>query len=75
MHMHIIMILIMIMMILTILIILITKAKPISYDVFMVKNLAAKPDQLKEYMIDNGPTAGTSKRFDDDGSGDDDGGL
>ena len=71
MHMHIMMILIMIMMILTILIILITKAKPISYDVFMVKNLAAKPDQLKEYMVDNGPAAGTSKRFDFD-DGDDD---
>ena len=44
------------------------QAKPISYDVFMVKNLAAKPDELREYMVKYGPAAGTSKRFDDDDS-------
>ena len=33
---------------------------------FTVDNLAAKPDQLKKYMIENGPAAGTSKRFKDD---------
>ena len=33
---------------------------------FTVENLAAKPDQLKKYMIENGPSAGTSKRFDDE---------
>jgi len=39
------------------------KAQPISYNVFTVENLAAKPDQLKKYMIENGPAAGTSKRW------------
>ena len=39
------------------------QAQPISYNVFTVENLAAKPDQLKKYMIENGPAAGTSKRF------------
>ena len=43
-----------------------SQAQPISYNVFTVENLAAKPDQLKKYMIENGPAAGTSKRFDDD---------
>ena len=43
-----------------------TQAQPISYNVFTVENLAAKPDQLKKYMIENGPAAGTSKRFDND---------
>merc|ERR1711962_348101 len=28
-----------------------------------VENLASKPDQLKKYMIENGPAAGTSKRW------------
>ena len=47
------------------------QAKPISYDVFMVKNLAGKPDELREYMIKYGPAAGTSKRFDDHDDDDD----
>merc|ERR1719490_150025 len=39
------------------------KANPVSYDVFMVKNLASKPDELREYMVQNGPASGTTKRW------------
>ena len=39
------------------------KASPVSYSVFQTDPLSGPPEQLKEYMIENGPAAGLSRRW------------